>query len=327
MPPLLRSAQHEASSGGGGGGGGGGGDNIKVVARIRPLFPSEVAKGATGVVQVAEDGGSMKVSRRGRAHACAAGPAPRARSAAWGFGVGLQHAAAPPGTHRRLVVVNQCSISRALSCMSQRGPPRCLAPEKVVVPGPGGASLSREFGFHACLGPDTTQAEVLELCGITQLLDAALAGYHVTIFAYGQTGALFLRFGAWTRVGLRPAPGRALSSAGAARWWQFLDRDGTGQLTATAGGGCKLLIAVENMLQTNRPKPHPSKAPARRTRCRGGRRRSTTTPTPAPTPTTASSPAACATSSTRCARASGGGAGFLSHVVELDGGARGAFAG
>jgi hypothetical protein len=57
------------------------------------------------------------------------------------------------------------------------------------VPGPGGASLSREFGFHACLGPDTSQAEVLELCGITQLLDAALAGYHVTIFAYGQTGA------------------------------------------------------------------------------------------------------------------------------------------
>ena len=25
-------------------------------------------------------------------------------------------------------------------------------------------------------------------CGIPQLLDAALAGYHVTVFAYGQTG-------------------------------------------------------------------------------------------------------------------------------------------
>jgi hypothetical protein len=46
----------------------------------------------------------------------------------------------------------------------------------------------REFAFHACLGPQTTQEEVMQLCGIQQLLDAALAGYHVTIFAYGQTG-------------------------------------------------------------------------------------------------------------------------------------------
>ncbi|GBF90201.1 kif12 type kinesin [Raphidocelis subcapitata] len=113
---LQRQQQPEATSSGGGGSGG---DNIKVVVRVRPLFPGEAGKGAANVVQVAEDGGSMKV----------------------------------------------------------------------IVPGPGGASLSREFGFHACLGPDTSQAEVLELCGITQLLDAALAGYHVTIFAYGQTGS------------------------------------------------------------------------------------------------------------------------------------------
>ena len=46
----------------------------------------------------------------------------------------------------------------------------------------------REFAFHACLGPQTTQEEVMQLCGIQQLLDAALAGYPVTIFAYGQTG-------------------------------------------------------------------------------------------------------------------------------------------
>ena len=29
----------------------------------------------------------------------------------------------------------------------------------------------------------------MRACGITQLLDAALAGFHVTIFAYGQTGS------------------------------------------------------------------------------------------------------------------------------------------
>lgn len=31
----------------------------------------------------------------------------------------------------------------------------------------------------------------MQLCGIQQLLDAGLAGYHVTIFAYGQTGEVF----------------------------------------------------------------------------------------------------------------------------------------
>jgi hypothetical protein len=59
---------------------------------------------------------------------------------------------------------------------------------QVVVPGPGGATMQRDFSFHACLGPETSQADVMALCGINQLLDAALAGYHVTIFAYGQTG-------------------------------------------------------------------------------------------------------------------------------------------
>lgn len=49
--------------------------------------------------------------------------------------------------------------------------------------------MQKEFSFHACLGPETSQADVMALCGIQQLLDAALAGYHVTIFAYGQTGS------------------------------------------------------------------------------------------------------------------------------------------
>jgi hypothetical protein len=33
------------------------------------------------------------------------------------------------------------------------------------------------------------QADVLRACGITQLLDAALAGFNVTIMTYGQTGS------------------------------------------------------------------------------------------------------------------------------------------
>lgn len=36
-------------------------DNIKVVVRLRPLFPGELAKNATNVCQVAEDFSSLKV--------------------------------------------------------------------------------------------------------------------------------------------------------------------------------------------------------------------------------------------------------------------------
>ncbi|MEW5307173.1 MAG: hypothetical protein WDW36_009583 [Sanguina aurantia] len=60
---------------------------------------------------------------------------------------------------------------------------------KVVVPGPAKTTMTRDFTFHACLGPDVMQPDVLTLCGVPQLLDAALAGYNVTIFAYGQTGS------------------------------------------------------------------------------------------------------------------------------------------
>ena len=49
--------------------------------------------------------------------------------------------------------------------------------------------MSRQFAFHGVLPPGCRQSDVLQACGITQLLDAALAGFHVTIFAYGQTGS------------------------------------------------------------------------------------------------------------------------------------------
>lgn len=33
------------------------------------------------------------------------------------------------------------------------------------------------------------QVDVVRMCGITQLIDAALAGFNVTIMVYGQTGS------------------------------------------------------------------------------------------------------------------------------------------
>lgn len=60
---------------------------------------------------------------------------------------------------------------------------------RVIVPGPVGSVMQREFQFHAALGPNTDQADVITLCGVHQLIDAAMLGYNVTIFAYGQTGS------------------------------------------------------------------------------------------------------------------------------------------
>jgi uncharacterized membrane protein len=56
--------------------------------------------------------------------------------------------------------------------------------------------------------------DVLRLCGITQLLDAALDGYNATILAYGQTGSgkTFTMSGEWGRGKRRPAAATLPSS-------------------------------------------------------------------------------------------------------------------
>jgi hypothetical protein len=45
-------------------------DNIKVVVRVRPLFPAELARGATNVITVAEDSSSLQVGLLGTLLAC-----------------------------------------------------------------------------------------------------------------------------------------------------------------------------------------------------------------------------------------------------------------
>lgn len=166
---------------------------------------------------------------------------------------------------------------------------------QVVVPGPGGATMKRDFSFHACLGPDVSQAEVMDLCGIHQLLDAALAGYHVTIFAYGQTGARVVAAG----PGEGCASGSSSSSSAKTRRRACMQ--------AAPAVGCMRSCSPQLLPSchaTSRPHrvhvvlPH-TQALARRTRCRAG----TTTPARtalAATSMMASSRAPCSTSSTRC---------------------------
>ena len=62
-------------------------------------------------------------------------------------------------------------------------------PLQLTMPAPKAVQNVRPFSFHGVLDEDGSQADVLRACGITTLLDAALAGFHVTIFAYGQTGS------------------------------------------------------------------------------------------------------------------------------------------
>ena len=49
------------------------------------------------------------------------------------------------------------------------------------------ANDKRKFHFDHIFGPESTQAEVFELCGKNIVLDV-INGYNGTIFAYGQTG-------------------------------------------------------------------------------------------------------------------------------------------
>ncbi|KAI8467963.1 MAG: hypothetical protein J3K34DRAFT_460139 [Monoraphidium minutum] len=109
-------------------------------------------------------------------------PEPPSPSAGWSSGgsPGKSNLGRGPGLIKTTSDVSLASSKSMRSSVQQ---------QEVVVPGPGGAAMAREFGFHAVLGPGTSQDEVMALCGVQQLLDAALAGYHVTILAYGQTGS------------------------------------------------------------------------------------------------------------------------------------------
>eukprot|EP00195_Chlamydomonas_chlamydogama_P013464 CAMPEP_0202909328 /NCGR_PEP_ID=MMETSP1392-20130828/49024_1 /ASSEMBLY_ACC=CAM_ASM_000868 /TAXON_ID=225041 /ORGANISM="Chlamydomonas chlamydogama, Strain SAG 11-48b" /LENGTH=1054 /DNA_ID=CAMNT_0049599039 /DNA_START=77 /DNA_END=3241 /DNA_ORIENTATION=+ len=50
-------------------------------------------------------------------------------------------------------------------------------------------SGARSYDFDACLTGSTSQDELFELCGMQELVEAALNGYSVTVFAFGQTGS------------------------------------------------------------------------------------------------------------------------------------------
>lgn len=47
----------------------------------------------------------------------------------------------------------------------------------------------KNFRCDFLLPENTTQEEVFSKCGVADMVEKALQGYHSTIFAYGQTGS------------------------------------------------------------------------------------------------------------------------------------------
>ena len=48
---------------------------------------------------------------------------------------------------------------------------------------------ARAYTFDSCMKGGTTQEELFNACGFSELVEAALDGYSVTVFAFGQTGS------------------------------------------------------------------------------------------------------------------------------------------
>ena len=95
-----------------------------------------------------------------------------------------------PELSRKLVFLVFISVSSVIN-VSQDGT------HLRVLQLPGSSHKEQVYNFHCCLPPSSSQPDFMDACGGTQLMDAALSGYHVTIFAYGQTGSgkTFTMFG------------------------------------------------------------------------------------------------------------------------------------
>ncbi|GBG30459.1 Kinesin-like protein KIF12 [Hondaea fermentalgiana] len=53
----------------------------------------------------------------------------------------------------------------------------------------GASRTQKKFRFNAVMGPECSQTQFFETCGVKALLESALDGYAATVFAYGQTGS------------------------------------------------------------------------------------------------------------------------------------------
>ena len=88
----------------------------------------------------------------------------------------------------------------------------CASPGEVEVlqPGVGETHAIRAFKFDLVCHGGFCQRDFFAHCGATPLIESALSGLKVTLFAYGATGSGKTH----TMVGARPIPGAAPEAAG-----------------------------------------------------------------------------------------------------------------
>jgi hypothetical protein len=141
------------------------------------MAPREVAAGEAVAVEVADE--------EGGGGGGGGGVAGDASGACTPGGEGLLPPLPPPPPtpgrrRRRLVVITPPpppaeGKAKAKAASAQEASPTPPPPR-------------RAYAFPAALGPETTNEGLWAAAGVPRLLDAALAGYHATILAYGQTG-------------------------------------------------------------------------------------------------------------------------------------------
>ncbi|KAG1661525.1 hypothetical protein FOA52_000035 [Chlamydomonas sp. UWO 241] len=111
----------------------------------------------------------------------------------------MQEGAADDGVTRLQVVVrvrpvqpHELSHEAAVSCAPEGDRVQVALPNrsngKELLPGTTRAG-AKSFRFDACLPGSTEQEELFNTCGMQELVESALDGYSVTIFAFGQTGS------------------------------------------------------------------------------------------------------------------------------------------
>eukprot|EP00201_Polytomella_parva_P021985 CAMPEP_0175047166 /NCGR_PEP_ID=MMETSP0052_2-20121109/5438_1 /TAXON_ID=51329 ORGANISM="Polytomella parva, Strain SAG 63-3" /NCGR_SAMPLE_ID=MMETSP0052_2 /ASSEMBLY_ACC=CAM_ASM_000194 /LENGTH=280 /DNA_ID=CAMNT_0016310999 /DNA_START=94 /DNA_END=933 /DNA_ORIENTATION=+ len=80
----------------------------------------------------------------------------------------------------------------AITCAPDGSKVQVILPERLAekqrLPG-ATKNGARSYEFDACLSGNVSQEDLWDVCGLQELVEAALDGYCVTIFAYGQTGS------------------------------------------------------------------------------------------------------------------------------------------
>ncbi|KAI8469352.1 MAG: hypothetical protein J3K34DRAFT_513527 [Monoraphidium minutum] len=172
---------------------------IQVVVRVRPILPHEELSDVA--VTCSQDGTKVQASGK---HAAGRRWSAARRSISDDTSTPLinyiplptaRQLSAPPWPPAcRQVLVPERDASKPLTASSPgargaRGTSGGGGASGGGGGGGGGGGAARLYEFDACLPGGTGQAQLFDVCGADELVEAALDGYSTTVFAFGQTGS------------------------------------------------------------------------------------------------------------------------------------------